>query len=159
MRFAANVQISPPVSGFSRVVLSIVRDRPRLNQSMLSPETGTCWPCSWHHRLAPWRASLNRDNYADCDSLKADSDTFIINNNLASLYSCYEFTKCLSFHKRRRRGARGHVPPSPPQKKIGKIFSGNYYVKLGHFRAKTVWNSEILLTFRTNIFKKIRIFC
>jgi len=32
-------------------------------------------------------------------------------------------------------GGRGHVPP--PKKKIPeKYFSGNYYVKFGHFRAK-----------------------
>ena len=35
-------------------------------------------------------------------------------------------------HRRRRRGQGGHVPP-----KIGEnIFSGNYYVKFGHFSGK-----------------------
>ena len=40
----------------------------------------------------------------------------------------------------------------------GGDFSGNYYVKFGNFRAKIMWYSEILLTFRANIIK-IRVFC
>ena len=31
-----------------------------------------------------------------------------------------------------------HVPSPPPKKKPEKYFSGNYYVKFGHFRAKIV---------------------
>jgi len=44
-----------------------------------------------------------------------------------------------SFHRRRRRGQGGSSPP-PKKKKIRKknIFSGNYYVKFGHFSDKIV---------------------
>jgi len=37
-------------------------------------------------------------------------------------------------------GQRGHVPPPPPPPlKFGKIyFSGNYYVKFGHFSGKKI---------------------
>ena len=50
-------------------------------------------------------------------------------------------------------GGREERPPSSP-KKSGKYFSGNYYVKFGHFRAKKIMqNSGILLIFRANIIK------
>ena len=41
-----------------------------------------------------------------------------------------------NLHRRRRRGAPPPFTPPPKKKKSGKYFSGNYYVKFGHFRAK-----------------------
>ena len=38
-----------------------------------------------------------------------------------------------SFLRRRRQGQGGHVPPPKKKKYSGKYFSGNYYVKFGHF--------------------------
>jgi len=62
-------------------------------------------------------------------------------------------------HGRRGRG-QGVEGTCPPTKKNfgNKYFSGNYYVNSGIFRAKIMWNSEILLTFGANVIK-IRVFC
>jgi len=37
-------------------------------------------------------------------------------------------------HRRRRWGKGERAPPQ--KKKIGKFFSGNFYIKIGNFRAK-----------------------
>jgi len=50
-------------------------------------------------------------------------------------------------------GGRGHVPPPPPPSKIRElIFSGNFYVKFGHFSGKNhVKLQGILLIFQARI--------
>ena len=90
----------------------------------------------------PARSRLRASVNADCPAADKSSDQRSSSSSRSASSSWNRlaaelellFSSPTSKHRRRRQGQGGHVPPPPKQKKSEKkYFSGNYYVKFGHF--------------------------